>query len=113
MTSRSYLNILVAQQFFKIPLAGWATAFPNNLALYLKNLKLSVFATSLSKSVALSLEQNHILPVVSQQIELYSVKLYIGMTKSKSSASSIGFPLVFVIHFCDTMIFLFEELLWH
>ena len=47
--------------FFKIPLAcfkaGWALSyFPNNLALYLKDLKESTFTISLLKLVASSLE---------------------------------------------------------
>ena len=36
--------------------AGRATVFPNNLALYLKDLKLTLFSLFLSKLVASSLE---------------------------------------------------------
>ena len=42
--------------FFKIPLALSATVFPNNLILYLKYLKLSVFAVLTLKSLASSFE---------------------------------------------------------
>ena len=56
--------------FFRILLAwfrvGWATAFPNNLALYSKDLKSSVFSISLLKLVDSSLEYNHKRPVVSE-----------------------------------------------
>ena len=44
--------------FFRIPLAAlssWAAVFPKNLVLYLKDLKLSVFAISTLKLVASSL----------------------------------------------------------
>ena len=54
----------------KIPFAafgaGWATMFSNNLALYLKELKLSVFRILFLKVDASSLEWNHKLPVVSE-----------------------------------------------
>ena len=36
--------------------AGWATAFPNNLVLHLKDLKSSVFVISALKLVASSLD---------------------------------------------------------
>ena len=35
---------------------------------------------------------------MSEQFELYSMKLYNGMTKSKSLASSIVVPSIFAIH---------------
>ena len=41
---------------FSIPLAPSATVFPINLALYLKDLKSSVFSISVLKLVALSYE---------------------------------------------------------
>ena len=54
-----YFNGTAIVAIFKIPLvvlAGWATVFPNNLALHLKDLKISVFAILLLKSDTLSLE---------------------------------------------------------
>ena len=63
-----YFNGTAIVTFFRIALATfgafWATVFPNDLALYLKDWKLSVFAISKLKSVTLSLELNHKLPVV-------------------------------------------------
>ena len=61
-----YFNGRQFLQFFRIPLLLLATVFPNNLTLYLEDLKKSVFAISLLKLVALSLEKNHKLPVVSE-----------------------------------------------
>ena len=52
----------------------------------LKDLKLVAFAMLLLKLADLSLERNHKLHVVSEQLELYSIRLYIGMTRSKFSA---------------------------
>ena len=61
--SKNYLNGLISTEiieFLKIPLRwfglGWASVFPSDLALYLKDLKLSAFAISALKSVALSFE---------------------------------------------------------
>ena len=49
-----YYNSTATASFFRIPLElfwlGWATVFPNNLALDLKDLKLSVFSVLLLKS---------------------------------------------------------------
>ena len=63
-----YFNGAAIVVFFRIPLAwfgvGWTTVFPNNLALYLKDLKLLVLTISALKLVASSLEKNHKLPVV-------------------------------------------------
>ena len=46
--------------FYKISLvafgAGWASVFPNNLPLYLKDLKLLLFVIWALKSIALSFE---------------------------------------------------------
>ena len=61
---KNYLNnILMAKQLlhflefrFELFGAGRATVFPNNLALYLKDLKLTLFSLFLSKLVASSLE---------------------------------------------------------
>ena len=51
-----YFNSTAIVAIFWIPLAvfglGWASVFPNNLVLYLKDLKSSVFAILLLKSVA-------------------------------------------------------------
>ena len=67
---------------------------PNNLVLYLKNLKLSLSAILLSKLTASFLKKKK------DQFELYSNSirnvLYIG--KSKSSTSPIVVPSIFVIH---------------
>ena len=55
-----------------------------------------MLATLALKLVASSFEKKpHKLPVPS---ELHSNKLYIGITKSKASVSSIVFPSIFVIH---------------
>ena len=63
MISRNYLDVLMGQQlmhFFKIPLAtlgtGCATVFPNDLALFMKDLKLLSLAISALKSDASSFE---------------------------------------------------------
>ena len=59
--SKNYLNILMAQQFLyfvKIPVALSASVFPNNLALFLKDLKSLLLVTSALKLVASSLEKN-------------------------------------------------------
>ena len=52
--------------FFKTLFALATLAFPNNLALYLKDLKLSSLAISLLKLVASSLEKNHKRSVISE-----------------------------------------------
>ena len=52
--------------FFKIPFTPSASVFRNNLALYVKGLKILVFAISLWKLFASSLERKHKLPVVSE-----------------------------------------------
>ena len=64
--SKNHLNILMAPvvAFFKIPFALSALVFSNNLALYIKDLKLLVLAISALKLVASSFEQNHKLSVV-------------------------------------------------
>ena len=51
--------------FFKILFALPASIFPNNLALYWKDLKSPVFSMSELKIVASSLEWNYKLPIVS------------------------------------------------
>ena len=55
-----YFNDTAIAAFFRIPLGsfetGWVIAFPNNLVLYSKNLKLSVFSRLLLKLVASSFE---------------------------------------------------------
>ena len=55
-----YFNGTAIVAFLKIPFGGfsadWAALFPNNLTLYLKNLKLSVLAILLLKLFASSLE---------------------------------------------------------
>ena len=65
---RKYFNANIA--IFRIILAcfgeGGTTVFPNNLALYLKDLKLLVLAILASELVATSLEWNHKFPVVSE-----------------------------------------------
>ena len=45
--------------------------FPNNLTLYLKYLRESLFVVSALKLVILTLEQIHKIPAVSEQLELY------------------------------------------
>ena len=51
-----YFNEKAIVAFFKIPFAPSATIFPNNLALYLKNLKSLVLAIFALKPVASYLE---------------------------------------------------------
>ena len=51
-----YFNGATVVVFFKIELFASATAFPNYLALYWKDLKALLFAVSALKSVASSLE---------------------------------------------------------
>ena len=51
-----YFNGTAIVTFRKIPLASSATVIPNNLALYLKDLELSVFTISPLKLVASSFE---------------------------------------------------------
>ena len=67
---REYFNGTAIVAFFRILVAAfgadWAVVFPNNLAWYSKHLKLSSLAILALKLVALSLEQNHQLPVVSE-----------------------------------------------
>ena len=46
------------------------------------------------------------MPFVSDYFELYSYRLYIGITKSKSSASFIVFPPIFAIHLVNGAQFL-------
>ena len=62
-----YFNGTAIVAFRKIPFgafsADWAALFPDNLTLYLKNLKLSVLAMLLLKLFASSLEWNHKLAV--------------------------------------------------
>ena len=49
-----YYNSTAIASFFRIPLElfrlGWATVFPNNIALHFKDLKLSVFSFLILKS---------------------------------------------------------------
>ena len=57
--SKTYSNILIAQQllhFLKILFALSASVFPNNLVLYLKDLKLLSLAISALKLAASSFE---------------------------------------------------------
>ena len=65
-----YFNGTVIVEFFRTPLAafgaGWAILFSNSLALYLKYLKILVFATSTLKLVVPSLKKNLKLPIVSE-----------------------------------------------
>ena len=49
-----YFNGTAIAAFLKIPFAPSATLFPNNLVLYLKDLKLSLFSVLLCKSIASS-----------------------------------------------------------
>ena len=55
-----YFNGTVIVAFFRIPFAAfeadWATVFPNNLALYLKDLNLLSLAISALKLIASSFE---------------------------------------------------------
>ena len=51
-----YFNGTAIATFFSIPLAQSAAVFPNNLALYLKDLKSSEFSISVLKLVVSSLE---------------------------------------------------------
>ena len=52
----NYLNDTAFVAFLRIPLVSSASVFSNNLALYLKDLKLSVFSKTALKSIASSLE---------------------------------------------------------
>ena len=64
-----YFNAKAIVALFRIALEAlsfWAAVFPNNLASYLKDLKLSMFAISALKLVASSLEWNHKVPLVSE-----------------------------------------------
>ena len=65
-----YFNSTAIITFFRISIAafdvGWAAVFPNNLALYLKELNLLSLAISALKLVTSSLEQNNKIPVVSE-----------------------------------------------
>ena len=80
--------------------------FSKYLALYWKDLKALLSAISVSKLVASSLEKNYKLFVVSEYFELYSIRLYIGMTIYKASASSIVVPSAFVIELMNGAQFL-------
>ena len=60
MISKNYLDILMVQQLLhylefhyllSLPGTGWATVFPNNLALYSKDLKVALFPMSALKLV--------------------------------------------------------------
>ena len=83
-----------------------AVGHPINLVLYLKDLKMLVFVILEFKLFTSSLEYNDKLPVESEQFERYSNKLYIGITKFKFSASSIGVSSIFVIHLMNGAQFL-------
>ena len=87
-----YFNGTAIVASSRIPFAD--AVFPINLVLYLKDLKALLFAIPLSKLSALFFEYNRKLPVVLEQFD----KLYIGVTKSKPSASSIFVPSTFLIH---------------
>ena len=54
-----YFNSTANVVLLEISFVPSATVFPNNLALYLKDLKTLSFAIAASKLVASSLEQNH------------------------------------------------------
>ena len=58
-----YFSATAIAAFVKIQFAafsgGWAIVFPNNLALYLKDLELSSITISALKLVASSLKWNH------------------------------------------------------
>ena len=72
----------------------------------MKLLKLLVFALLLLlllKLVASSLESDHKLPLVSEYFKLYSIGLYIGMTKPNVSASTVVVPSIFVIHLVNDL----------
>ena len=92
-----YFNCTAIVMFFKIQFAPSASVFFYNLALYWKELKLLVFPISLKTLIASYLEQNQQLPVVTKQFQLYFYKLYIIITKSKSSASFAAVPWIFLI----------------
>ena len=87
--SLRYLNDTTIAAFSRTPLAwfgaSWATVFPTNLVLYLKDLKVLVFIISALKLVASCLEKGYKLPVLLEQLELHS---NIGMIKLKSLTSS-------------------------
>ena len=61
-----YFNGTAIAAFSRVPFVSSASLFPNNLALYSKDLKLSLLAISPLKSVASFLEQSHKLLIVSK-----------------------------------------------
>ena len=61
-----YFNGTAIVAFFRIPL--FPSVFPNNLGLYLKDLKLLLLVISGLKLVASSFEQNHKLSAVSDNV---------------------------------------------
>ena len=64
---------------FKIKLASFASVFPNNIALYLECLKLSIFPILAVKLLASSWKQNLKIP---EKFKPCSLKLYTVTTKS-------------------------------
>ena len=65
-----------------------------------------MLVVSTLKLVPSSLEQNHKLRGISEWFELYSIRLYIGITKSESSASSIVVPSIFMVYLMNGAQFL-------
>ena len=63
---RKYFNDTAITALVRIPFSPSASAFPNNLVLYLKYLKLLVLAISVLKLVASSFEYNYKLPIISE-----------------------------------------------
>ena len=61
-----YVNGIAIVVFFRVVLFPSATVFGNSLVLYSKDLKALLFSISALKLVALSLEENHRLAVVSE-----------------------------------------------
>ena len=84
--------------------------FVIRLDLYLNNdeifwIWLPSTVKSTSHSIS-SLLNHHKLPEVSQQLSLYSIKLYIGIVISICSASSVKVSLISVLHFVNGAQFL-------
>ena len=98
MISKYYSNILMAQLFLPLLFlfAPSASVLPIRFDFYLKDEEL--LFVKLIFPIILSLLNRH---EVSEQLSLYSIKLYIGIVILICSASSIKVSLISVLHFLN------------
>ena len=96
--------------FLKISLAwfelGWGTVFLNYLALAFKRFKVIIIRNTCIKISCFIFWIKQWTFSYSRIIWTIFIRLFIGITKYKSSASSIDFPSIFVIHLVNSAQFL-------